>query len=460
MHEIPAWVHFIGIGGAGMSALASILLDLGHKVSGSDLAASKATSRLASRGAVIYFGHDPRHLGTSQLVVVSSAIKPDNPELVAAKEKNLPVIHRGELLAWLMRRQRGIAVAGAHGKTTTTSMLSLILERAGYDPTVVVGGELDELGGNAKLGRGEYMVAEADESDGSFLKLDPLAVLVTNVEDDHLDYYGSLDAVKEAFRRFMGKVPPEGAVVACGDDPHVREAAAGLRCPLITYGCGPDNDYTLRPLGTKGCSPCGEVYYQGKYLGVLELSVPGEHNLLNALGAVAAARWAGVDFPTAAAALKSFRGAQRRFQLLGEVGGVAVVDDYAHHPTEIKATLRAARQVAPRRLVVVFQPHRYTRTAHLHERFGGAFADADLLLVDDIYSAGEEPLAGVDAGLIVRAVATHGRPPVVYLPGREAIVSYLLERVMPGDLVMFMGAGNVWTYGMELLERLKKEKAR
>ncbi|WP_035106656.1 UDP-N-acetylmuramate--L-alanine ligase [Desulfovirgula thermocuniculi] len=457
MHEIPAWVHFIGIGGAGMSALASILLDLGHKVSGSDLAASKATTRLASRGAVIYFGHDPRHLGAAQMVVVSSAIKPDNPELVAARERNLPVVHRGELLAWLMKRQKGIAVAGAHGKTTTTSMLSLILERAGRDPTVIVGGELDELGGNAKLGRGDYLVAEADESDGSFLKLDPLAVLVTNIEDDHLDYYGSLAGVKEAFRRFMGKVPPTGAVVACGDDPNVREAVGDLRCRVITYGCGPGNDYTLRTLDAKGRSPRGEVYYQGKYLGILELSVPGEHNLLNALGAVAAARWAGVDFPAAAAALKEFRGVKRRFQPLGEVGGVAVVDDYAHHPTEIKATLRAARQLAPRRLVVVFQPHRYTRTALLHDRFGGAFEDADLLLVDEIYGAGEDPLAGVDARLIVRAVTAHGRPPVIYLPGREAIVSYLLERVLPGDLVMFVGAGNVWTYGVELVKRLKEK---
>ncbi|MCS5694669.1 UDP-N-acetylmuramate--L-alanine ligase [Desulfofundulus thermocisternus] len=460
MQALPRRVHFIGIGGAGMSGLASILLDLGYEISGSDLSSTDITRRLESRGAVCHVGHASRNLDTSQLVVISSAIKPDNPELLAAREKGIPVIHRGDLLAWLMQRQKGIAVAGAHGKTTTTSMLALVLERSGFDPTIVIGGELNDIGGNAKLGRGEYLVAEADESDGSFLKLQPLAAIITNIEDDHLDHYGSVEEIKKAFRQFMHKVPEHGLVVACIDDPNVRETIRDLERPLITYGSeGSGASYTLRQLSLDSGGSRGDVYYEGRFLGTLELYVPGRHNMLNALAVVAAARWLGLDFNLIASILREFRGARRRFELLGEVGGIRVVDDYAHHPSEIRATLQAARQTDPGRLVVVFQPHRYTRTLLLKEQFGRSFADADLLIVNEIYSAGETPIEGVNAQLIVQAIKNYGRPPVVYLPTREQVVNYLAAEARPGDLILTMGAGNIWLCGLDLLKRLREKTA-
>ncbi|MBE3584887.1 MAG: UDP-N-acetylmuramate--L-alanine ligase [Thermoanaerobacter sp.] len=460
MQALPRRVHFIGIGGAGMSGLASILLDLGYEISGSDLSSTDITRRLESRGAVCHVGHASRNLDTSQLVVISSAIKPDNPELLAAREKGIPVIHRGDLLAWLMQRQKGIAVAGAHGKTTTTSMLALVLERSGFDPTIVIGGELNDIGGNAKLGRGEYLVAEADESDGSFLKLQPLAAIITNIEDDHLDHYGSVEEIKKAFQQFMHKVPEHGLVVACIDDPNVRETIRDLERPLITYGSeGSGASYTLRQLSLDSGGSRGDVYYEGRFLGTLELYVPGRHNMLNALAVVAAARWLGLDFNLIASILREFRGARRRFELLGEVGGIRVVDDYAHHPSEIRATLQAARQTDPGRLVVVFQPHRYTRTLLLKEQFGRSFADADLLIVNEIYSAGETPIEGVNAQLIVQAIKNYGRPPVVYLPTREQVVNYLAAEARPGDLILTMGAGNIWLCGLDLLKRLREKTA-
>ncbi|WP_027356101.1 UDP-N-acetylmuramate--L-alanine ligase [Desulfofundulus thermocisternus] len=460
MQALPRRVHFIGIGGAGMSGLASILLDLGYEISGSDLSSTDITRRLESRGAVCHVGHASRNLDTSQLVVISSAIKPDNPELLAAREKGIPVIHRGDLLAWLMQRQKGIAVAGAHGKTTTTSMLALVLERSGFDPTIVIGGELNDIGGNAKLGRGEYLVAEADESDGSFLKLQPLAAIITNIEDDHLDHYGSVEEIKKAFRQFMHKVPEHGLVVACIDDPNVRETIRDLERPLITYGSeGSGASYTLRQLSLDSGGSRGDVYYEGRFLGTLELYVPGRHNMLNALAVVAAARWLGLDFNLIASILREFRGARRRFELLGEAGGIRVVDDYAHHPSEIRATLQAARQTEPGRLVVVFQPHRYTRTLLLKEQFGRSFADADLVIVNEIYSAGETPIEGVNAQLIVQAIKNYGRPPVVYLPAREQVVNYLAAEARPGDLILTMGAGNIWLCGLDLLKRLREKTA-
>ncbi len=460
MQVIPSRVHFIGIGGAGMSGLASILLDSGHEISGSDLSSTDATRRLESRGAVCHVGHAPQNLHNAELVVVSSAIKPDNAELMAARQKGIPVIHRGDLLAWLMQRQKGIAIAGAHGKTTTTSMLALVLEKSGLDPTIIIGGELNDIGGNAKLGRGEYLVAEADESDGSFLKLHPLAVVVTNIEDDHLDHYGSVAEIKKAFRIFMARVPDHGLVIACKDDPNVREVLQDLDRPLVTYGIESSGaDYVLRHLSLAGGCSRGEVYFRNQYLGDLELFVPGRHNLLNALAAVAAARWVGLEYEVIARILRDFRGARRRFELLGEVGKVRVVDDYAHHPSEIKATLQAARQMKPGRLIVVFQPHRYTRTVLLREQFGEAFGEADLVIVDEIYSAGEQPIEGVNARLIVQAIKNHGRPPVVYLPTREQIINYLVASVLPGDLVLTMGAGNIWTCGMELVKRLREKTA-
>ncbi|MFZ5647230.1 MAG: UDP-N-acetylmuramate--L-alanine ligase [Bacillota bacterium] len=456
MHKIPEKIHFIGIGGAGMSALARILIELGHKISGSDLNRTNITDRLESMGAACYIGHSAQNVDGVDLVVISTAIKPENPELVRAIEKKITVIHRGDLLALLMERQLGIAVAGAHGKTTTTSMMALVMEKNGLDPTIVIGGELNDIGGNAKLGRGRYLVAEADESDGSFLKLSPKVAIVTNVENDHLDYYGSVERIKDAFRVFLSKVPDDGMAVVCIDDPGVREVLKEYGGPLTTYGLRSDEaDYVLKVVYLNGMSSRGEVYHRGRRLGTLVLSVPGQHNMLNALAVVAAAMYAGLDFNAIADALKEFKGAGRRFQLVGEASGIKVVDDYAHHPSEIKATLKAAKQVGANRIITVFQPHRYTRTSLLRDEFGSAFLDSDVVIVNEIYSAGEAPIEGVNAGLIIDAMAKNGQEEVVYLGTREEIVDYLAGFARPGDLILTMGAGNIWTAGVDLVKRLQ-----
>jgi UDP-N-acetylmuramate--alanine ligase len=360
-----------------------------------------------------------------------------------------------------MKEQCGIAVAGAHGKTTTTSMMALVLEKNQLDPTIVIGGELNDIGGNAKLGRGRYLVAEADESDGSFLKLSPQIAIITNVENDHLDYYGSVEKIKEAFKTFMAKVPGDGLAVVCLDDPGVREIMKGYKGPLATYGIDrEDADFVLSNIHLEGMASTGEVFRRGKSLGLLELTVPGRHNLLNALAVVSAGMFIGLEFKDIACALKKFRGAGRRFQLTGECSGVMVVDDYAHHPSEIKATLRAARQVGAGRIIAVFQPHRYTRTSLLREEFGSAFLDSDLVVMDEIYSAGEKPIEGVNAGLLVDSVRRSGQKEIVHLCSREEIVDYLAGQVRPGDLILTMGAGNIWMAGVELVQRLRSAGVR
>ncbi len=458
MQQIPERVHFIGIGGAGMSGLARILIELGHSISGSDLCETHITNRLEAMGAVCRAGHVAQNVGGAELVVVSTAIGQDNPELAGALETGIPVIHRGDLLALLMKRQRGIAVAGAHGKTTTTSMTALVLEKNGHDPTIVIGGELNDIGGNAKLGRGEYLVAEADESDGSFLKLSPSIVVVTNIENDHLDYYGTVEKIKEAFGRFLAGVPRDGAAVVCLDDPGVKEVIQGYSGPLVTYGAqSKEVDYRLGNIYLNGMSSRGDVYHRGGRLGTLELAVPGQHNLLNALAVVAVGLRIGLEFGAIAGALREFRGAGRRFQIIGETSGIRVVDDYAHHPSEIKATLKAARQLGARRIITVFQPHRYSRTFFLGEEFGPAFLDSDVVIVDDIYAAGERPIDGVSSGMIIEAMRKNGQENVVHLDSREKIVDYLAGFTEPGDLVLTMGAGNIWTAGVRLVERLQKQ---
>ncbi|MCL6639379.1 MAG: UDP-N-acetylmuramate--L-alanine ligase, partial [Firmicutes bacterium] len=430
-------VHFIGIGGSGMNGIAGIMKGLGYRVTGSDLKNSVVTSRLEALGITCYTGHAAENLGEADLVVASTAIPPDNVELVAAGKRGIPVMHRSEMLAMLMRRQKGIAVAGAHGKTTTTSMTALVLEKNGLDPTIIIGGELSDIGGNAKLGTGDYLVAEADESDGSFLKLDPVIEIITNIEDDHLDHYKSIDNIIRAFRDFMQKVPPGGLAVVCLDDQHIRKILEDYDKPHQTYALDrPDADYTMRGIRLNGAATAGDVYWRGEKLGRLELSVPGRHNLSNALAAIAVGRFVGLEFGAIAAVLRTFRGAGRRFQLLGDVNGIRVVDDYAHHPSEIIATLRAARQVKKGRVIAVFQPHRYTRTSHLWERFGEAFSDADLIIINDIYSAGERPIEGVSAGLIVSAIERHEGRDVVYLPSKKEIVDFLAGEARPGDLVL------------------------
>lgn len=450
-------VHFVGIGGSGMSGIAGIMRGLGYRVTGSDLNKNPAvTNWLESFGITCHTGHAAENLGNANLVVASTAIPRDNVELVAAKNKGVPVFHRSEMLAMLMQRQKGIAIAGAHGKTTTTSMTALVLEKNGLDPTIVIGGELSEIGGNAKLGRGQYLVAEADESDGSFLRLDPAIEIITNIEDDHLDHYKSVENIVQAFWDFMQKVPSGGLAVVCLDDPKIRKMLEKYDNPCQTYALeNPGADYTMKVVRLNGTATAGDVYYRGERLGLLELSVPGRHNLSNALAVVAVCRFIGLEFEAIASALKSFKGAGRRFQLLGEVNGIRVVDDYAHHPTEIIATLKAARQVKNGRVIGVFQPHRFTRTSLLWERFGEAFSGADLIIINDIYSAGERPIEGVSARLIVSAIEQHEGRDVMYLPTRHEIVNYLAREARPGDLVITMGAGDIWAAGAELVKRLK-----
>ncbi len=452
---LPRQVHFIGIGGTGMSGLAKIMLEMGYQVTGSDLASTAVTQRIEALGGTCYIGHRKENIKDTGLVVISSAINEENPELLEAGKRGVPVIHRADLLAWLMCRKKGLAVAGAHGKTTTSSMLAMVLENNGLNPTIVVGGELNDLGANAKLGSGEYLVAESDESDGSFLKLDPLAVIVTNIEDDHLNYYGSIDSMKAAFSTFLNKIPEQGIAVVCLDDPYISEIIGSLKTPLVTYGFDGKADYTLRDVSLNAQSSSAEVYCREEYLGRLELSLPGKHNLFNALAVVALGCWLGLDFEGIADALRSFGGVGRRFEVIGDAKGVKIIDDYAHHPTEIAATLKAARQVHGQRLIAVFQPHRYTRTALLKERFGEVFGDADLVLISEIYGAGEKKLPGVTAGLIIEAVEKNTGKQVIYCPALMDVVNYLLEIVQPGDLVMTLGAGDIYNAGIELANRLK-----
>lgn len=456
MKEIQHY-YFVGIGGAGMSGIARVLRQLGYTVSGSDLNASESTRRLASLGVTIYEGHRESNLEEGvEALVVSSAIPQDNPELVKARRIGLPIYHRADMLGQLMSRQKGIAIAGAHGKTTTTSMISLILERNGWDPTVIVGGELTDIGGNAKLGQGEYLVAEADESDGSFLKLYPYVSVVTNIEDDHMEHYGSKENINKAFRKFISQTHQDGGVVLCLDNTTIQKILPEINSPrVITYGIESDADYTIRSLNLSQAGIKCEVLYQGELLGELALPVPGKHNLQNALAAITVCHQAGIAYPQIADSLQYFHGVQRRFQKIGDVNGVQIFDDYAHHPTELKAALAAAKTLDPKRVLAAFQPHRYTRTNHLFKEFGSAFQDADLLFISEIYAAGEKPIPGVNAELIVKEVKEQTSQPVEYIKDRADIVQRLAEICQPGDLIITMGAGNIWTVGQDLNRKLQ-----
>jgi len=454
VHEAGQHVHFIGIGGVGMSSIAHILLARGFRVSGSDLKASPATERLRLDGAVVYTGHRAHQVEGADQVVVSSAIREDNEELRAARALGIPVVRRGEMLAALMAGTKGVAVAGTHGKTTTTAMIALVFQKNGLDPTILVGGDLAAIGGNAVPGRGRWLVAEADESDGSFLLLEPTVAVVTNVEDDHLEHYGSREGIVRAFWRFLERIPPEGTAVLCTDDPGVREVLALYRGPRLTYGLTGSPDFHLRVEELSGLSARGEVSYRGRVLGRLELAVPGRHNLQNACAAIAAGTFAGLSFPAMARVLAGFTGVKRRFEILGCAGGVTVVDDYAHHPSEIKATLRAAAGTSPGRIVACFQPHRYSRTKRLAREFAAAFDDADLVIVSDVYGAGEAPLPGVCGLSVVEAFPAQNGRVVLYRPTLADVVDCLTAAVMPGDLVLTLGAGDIWRAGRELLLRL------
>ncbi|MCG0274722.1 MAG: UDP-N-acetylmuramate--L-alanine ligase [Thermosediminibacteraceae bacterium] len=449
-------IHFIGIGGAGMSGIAKIVKELGYDVSGSDLKYSESLDRLKKMGAKVFIGHNAENVKGADLVVVSSAIPPNNPEYVQAIKENIPVMHRADVLSLLMSQKKGIAVTGAHGKTTTTSMISLVLEKSGMDPTVVIGGELNDIGGNATLGKGDYMVAEADESDGSFLKLNPYIAVVTNIENDHLDYYKNMDVMKEAYRSFVTGIKKDGFALLCTDNEHVRDIMKGINVNYFTYGINYPADYMPKNISTNVNGVCSkfEVYYKDELLGDLELNVPGMHNIYNATAAVAVGHRLGLNIEDIANALKVFRGVKRRFQIIGDVGGVKVIDDYAHHPTEIKATLRAARLLNPKKLFAIFQPHRYTRTKILAEEFGNAFDDADEVIVTRIFSAGEEPIDGVSSMLIVEALKRKGKK-VIYIDDKGEIPDYIVQKASRGDFVFTIGAGDIYTVAYDTVRKLK-----
>jgi UDP-N-acetylmuramate--alanine ligase len=444
-------IHFVGIGGVGMSGIGEILLNLGFTVSGSDLEKNPVTERLAKRGARIRIGHAARNIAGCDVVVVSSAIDPANPEVVAARQKGIPVIPRASMLGELMRFRTGIAVAGAHGKTTTTSLVGAVLQEAGCDPTIIVGGRVKSLKANVRLGEGELLVAEADESDGSFTHLTPVFAIITNIDAEHLDFYGTIDAIYDAFVEFSRCVPFYGAIICCIDDSKVRTILPRIDRRIVTYGMTPDADVRGSLLES---GPGGSLFsytVRGKRRGKLHLCVPGYHNVLNALSVCALAEELDISHRHLAAAFAAFGGVARRFEIKGEREGILFVDDYGHHPTEIAATIRTARENFKRRIIVVFQPHRYTRTRDLHEKFGCAFREADELFVTDIYPAGERPIEGVTGELICRAVKREGKPRVSYVPGWSNLESAVRECIRSGDLVITLGAGNIYKLGESLL---------
>ena len=450
-------VHFVGIGGIGLSGIAELLMNLGYEVSGSDAKRSEITDRLARLGVTVYDRHAAHQVGAADVVVISAAIGDANEEVAAARARGIPVIPRAEMLAELMRLQRGIAVAGAHGKTTTTSMIALVLEHAGLDPTAVIGGRLSAFGSNAKLGRGAWMVAEADESDRSFLRLSPSIAVITNLDREHMETYGTFEELQHAFAEFASKVPFDGLVVACADDPALRAILPSISRPTVTYALDTPAEVTADEIRLLPFASESRVWLADRgtrhALGALRLAVPGRHNVANALAAVAVGLELKIPFDRIASALAEFHGAERRFERLGEARGVLVVDDYGHHPTEIAAVLAAARTLH-RRIVVVFQPHRYTRTEQLLDAFGPALAGADEIVLTDIYSAGEQPIAGITLEAFAVAVARSVAVPLHVVPALDDLPERVAAIAREGDLVITLGAGDIWKTGLELLERL------
>jgi UDP-N-acetylmuramate--alanine ligase len=454
-------VHFVGIGGIGMSGIAELLANLGYVVTGSDARRSEGTSRLESAfGITVFEGHTASNVGDAEVVVVSSAIKPTNPEVVAAKGAGIPVIPRAEMLAELMRLRFAIGVAGSHGKTTTTSMIALVLERAGLDPTAVIGGRLSAFGSNARLGRGDYMVAEADESDRSFLLLWPSIAVMTNIDHEHMENYGTFADLQQAFADFANKVPFYGGVVACADDPSLVAIFPRLKRKLVTYGLT-SRDAQYVGSGVELGSFGGRCFVERRTprgldrLGMLELVVPGRHNLQNALAAVATGDLLGLEFDRIADALRGFHGAERRFERHGEAGGVIVVDDYGHHPTEIAAVLAAARATLGRRLVVAFQPHRYSRTQQLLDQFGPSLRDADEIVLADIYGASEDPIPGITVDVLGDSIAKGSGRPVHVARHLDEVLATIVEIARPGDAVITLGAGSIGSLPPRLMDALR-----
>jgi len=450
-------IHFVGIGGIGMSGIAEVLLNLGYRVGGSDLAESETTLRLRKAGADIAIGHQKENLQDADVVVTSSAVRPDNPEVTAAHERAIPVIPRAEMLAELMRMKYGVAVAGTHGKTTTTSLIATVLACGGLDPTAVIGGKLNSFGSNAKLGQGELLVAEADESDGSFLKLSPTIAIVTNIDPEHLDHYRNLEEIQTAFLEFINKVPFYGLAILCLDHENVQALIPQVKKRYVTYGLSTQANYRAGSISFQGVMTSFRAFENDRELGRISIQMPGLHSVYNALATIAAARELDLDFGVVQEALGSFSGVQRRFQIKGDQGGIMVVDDYGHHPAEIKATLSAAQGGWGRRTVVIFQPHRYTRTRDLLREFFTAFNQADILFLLDIYPAGEDPIPGVKTENLFEGIKGHGHKDVTLVSDRKEILEQLLPRLKQGDMVITLGAGDVWKIGETLLEELKKK---
>lgn len=453
MNEKKLHFHFVGIGGAGQSGIASILHQLGFNVSGSDTQESAITERMKKLGIKVFIGHKSKNISHCDILVVSTAVPPTNPEIVCAKKKNIPIISRGEMLGILMKTKRGIAIAGTHGKTTTTSLISLILEKNNFSPTILVGGEVQDIGGNAKLGYGDYLVAEADESDGSFLYLNPFISVVTNIEEDHLEHLKNLKNIISLFKKFIHRTHPDGLVVLCNDHPNVKNIIPQIKRRYLTYGLNSNSDIYAKNILMKKGKVTFDAFYNSKFLGNVSLKIPGVHNVYNSLAAICVCLWLGIDFANIKNTISKLGGAERRFQLLGKFKGAQVIDDYAHHPTEIKATLSCARYHTKKRVIAIFQPHRYTRTKFLFNEFTTAFYDADIIIVSDIYPASEKPIKGVTSKKLAEGIQKVEKNKIIkYISTKEEIIDYVSKTCQKGDIILTLGAGNIWQVGKELVE--------
>ncbi len=452
-------IHFVGIGGIGMSGIAYVLLKSGYKVSGSDQNKSSITNKLKLNGAHIFIGHDAKNITVQDIVVYSTAISESNPELVEARKRKIPIIHRAELLAKAAGNKKNILVTGCHGKTTVTSIIAHMLIKTGYDPTVIVGGEISSLVGNARLGASQWFVAEADESDKSFLKLNPYFGVITNIDEDHLEHYKNLEDIINTFRDFAERVDESGRIFCCIDNSNVKKLISELhkrksKTPITTYGVSKNADIRADNLIYKGLSTCFDVYKNIELLGSFTISIPGKHNVLNALGAIALGLETGLTFDLMKEALQSFRGVDRRFQIKAYSKDIMIVDDYAHHPTEIKAVLETAKNLGKKRIVAVFQPHRYTRTEKLYKEFAVSLATADKVILTDVYSAGEAPIKGANTDVIFNTMKNNGYKDAVYIPDKNRILSYLSNTIEKGDIILCMGAGDISAVAEALAEKL------
>lgn len=454
MYKGDLKIHFVGIGGIGMSGIAEVLINLGYTVSGSDLKETEITKRLESIGAKVFYGHKPENIGDAEVVVISSAVRKDNPEVIQAKQHSIPIILRAEMLAELMRMKYSILIAGTHGKTTTTSIIAHMMHNVGMDPTIVVGGKLNNFGTNAKLGQGMFVVAEADESDGSFLLLSPSIAVVTNIEREHMDHYNTYELLEKAFIDFLNKVPFYGLNVVCLDNPGVQRILSRLNRRVLTYGLTHQADVRADNIvvGERGSQ--FDIFFKNQKLTHVEIKIPGKHNILNTLAAICVGIELKLDMEKVKNSFLDFQGIQRRFQIKGEAKGIIIVDDYGHHPTEIKATLDTARTFWKGRIVVLFQPHRYSRTKDLFNEFLTSFYDADVVLVMDIYAASEDEIPGIDGNSLAEGIRSFGHKDVHYVGGKEEAFKFLKNFLKKGDLLLTLGAGDVWQVGERILKDL------